>query len=188
MRSTLLVTAMLSALLGSAATYLLTRSASPDVAPVVLTTTETAGAMDKTVAPRLAATTSLPVTAGDVAGSAFVDDGQDVARQEAQRNALAQAFAGEPVDAAWSAATESHLSKTMSSDIMIASEIIPDQLEVDCRSSLCLVKGRFTKYNDASDWGLMLVTAAGSAFGKAMPVVTPGPDGKAYLEMYAQRP
>jgi hypothetical protein len=186
----LITTAVLAAALASAATYFVTRADSPAAAgPQTRDETETPGVAG---APALPPRSRMPIdeaaVMGNVAGSAFADDGLDAQRQDAQRAALSQAFAREPVDAAWSSATERHLSQTMASNIMVDTEIVPDQLDVECRKSLCLVKARFGKYNDAADWGLMLVTAAGSAFGKAMPTVTPGPDGKAYLEMYAQRP
>lgn len=190
MRSMLMTTAVLSAALASAGTYLLTKAESPAPgAPTTRGEVETRGAAEATaVSPGGMARRSDPAVVGDASGSAFADDGRDALRHQAQRAALSQAFTREPVDAVWSSATERHLSQTMASNIMVDTEIVPDQLDVECRSSLCLVKARFGKYNDAADWGLMLVTAAGSTFGKAMPTVTPGPDGKAYLEMYAQRP
>lgn len=188
MRFHLLLTAVLSALAASVATFAVTRygpdgdaHAAAAIAPSV-DRDQQPGAI---AAPPVQTGTLTPEPG--IGSSAVAEQAREDERTKRELDALARAFRSEPVDAAWSASTERHLSQTMASDIMIATEIVPEELELDCRSSLCVVKARFGKYNDASDWGMMLVTAAGQTFGKAMPVVTPGADGRAYLEMYAQR-
>lgn len=188
MRFQLLLTAVLSALAASVATYYVTRDKGESLVEASAqsqTARDQAERQDRTVTPAFHQGALTPEPG--MPSSTAADSAREEERRQRDLDALARTFKSEPVDASWSAATERHLSETMSSDIMIASEIVPDDLDVSCRSSLCRVKARFGKYNDAADWGMMLVTAAGDTFGKAMPTVTPGPDGQAYLEMYALR-
>jgi hypothetical protein len=186
MRSSLLLTAAVSALVGSATTVLLSRHLASDAGGPLHTATDSLHGSRPAHDP-VAHSATGRWKAPPQQASYAMDDRQAKERARVELDALARTFTSEAVDVAWSASTERHLAATMSSDIMIASEIVPDDLDVKCRSSLCRVRARFGKYNDASDWGMMLVTAAGETFGRAMPVVTPGPDGHAYLEMYALR-
>ncbi len=186
MRTPLIAVALVSALAASLVTYTATRHVPPSAIAVAEAVAEGGPSATR---PQASAVSTYPVapTPWPGPGSDDFDPDREQAQTKAALEAMGQAFRSESADPAWAPQTERHLSKTMASDIMIASEIVPDQLDVSCRSSLCRVKARFVKYNDASDWGMMLVTAAGDRFSKAMPVVTPGPDGHAYLEMYAQR-
>ncbi len=124
----------------------------------------------------------------DFTGAPSTNRGDDeAARMRTETAALARQFRAQPRDAAWASKTEQTLRDTMTSEVMLATEIVPLGLDYSCRTDLCLVKAEFARHGDAEDWGIMLVTAAGETFANARPMVIALPDGKAELQLFATR-
>ncbi len=99
-----------------------------------------------------------------------------------------QRFKSQRREAGWAAKTEQKLRSTMTSDVMVATEIVPASLNYSCRTDLCLVKADFAHAGDAQDWAVMLVTAAGTTFANAKPLMHALPNGKTELQLFASRP
>lgn len=124
----------------------------------------------------------------DFTGAPSTSSGDDeAARMRSETVALARRFRAQPRDAAWASKTEQTLRETMTSEVMVATEIVPSGLNYSCRTDLCMVEAEFARYGDAEDWGIMLVTAAGETFANARPMIRALPDGKTELQLYAAR-
>ncbi len=191
MKNAIVIATAVSAVVASLATVLVMKAAqSPSGLAAPSAREQPQHRLDITAAIPGMAGQASPVHAMPESGDSSLaqSKGGDLASMSAETEALNRRFRSQPKDAAWASKTEQTLRDTMTSDLMVATEIMPSELSYSCRTDLCLVKAQFTKYGDAQDWGVMLVTAAGTTFVNAKPMVVALPNGKTELQLYATRP
>lgn len=115
----------------------------------------------------------------------------DPARMRADRARIAdeleRGHRAEPVDPAWAGRAEPTLNQLAASPEIAVSELHPDGLKAECRSSTCRISGTFNSNSDAEQWGMLLVTGTGKTFRQTRTVVVPTGDGKYELRIYGVR-
>lgn len=113
------------------------------------------------------------------------------AQQRAERERLQQRlqaeFAADAPDAAGGAAAETRLEEAVVGSDMASTGLVPDDLAVDCRRTMCRVSADFTKAGDAEDWAMMYLSAAGGAISRARTVQVRQPDGSTQVIIYGVR-
>lgn len=113
------------------------------------------------------------------------------AEQQAERKAFEQRlqaqFAADPADAGGGAAARTHLEEAVVGRDMASTGLVPDDLSVECRTTLCRVSADFAKPGDAEDWAMMYLSAAGGAISRARTVQVPRPDGTTRVIIYGVR-
>lgn len=108
------------------------------------------------------------------------------ARVTALREQSMQRYASEQVDPTWAPAKISELTKVANDSAFEVAEVQPDNLSVDCRSSMCRIDGQFADGNKAEDWILLYTASLGSALPNTVISRTRNPDGTMRVEIYGR--
>jgi hypothetical protein len=93
----------------------------------------------------------------------------------------------EPVDAQWSAQSESAVQSASAQPVMVQSGLKPRDVSIDCRSSTCRISASFIESDDAKSWASMLVTQMGASMSQAKVAVIPRADGSSEVRIYSSR-
>lgn len=154
------------------------------------------GPVDMQAAPRRPSLSAVPATGASAQRpqqkfASLLDGAPDPDQMRAERERVARELErghrAEPVDPAWAGKAEPTLNQLAASPEIAVSELHPDGLKTDCRSSTCRISGTFNSNSDAEQWGMLLVTGAGKTFRQTRTVVVPTGDGKYELRIYGVR-
>jgi hypothetical protein len=107
------------------------------------------------------------------------------AMQQASRDA-ASAFAREPVDPAWSAATEHTLDQIAAAPAIQQNVPAPKDMQIECRSSMCRVKSDFGNSSQADDWTLLFMASVGANMPQSIVSRISNPDGSQSVVIYSR--
>jgi len=183
------------------------RSARDESAPLAQATTVEApapapAALDGgLIAQRYGSSAHLRASAAATAGYAISDPKAGLAQLHARLQGGASAAAkreqavaqmesshrAEPLDAAWSAASEQSFTVATSTPVMAAAGFKPQDVSTDCRSRTCRVSARFSSALDAQDWADRLVTQMGATIANARVAVLPQSDGSYEVRVFGAR-
>lgn len=97
---------------------------------------------------------------------------------------LQSEFENDAADPAGGVQMESRLEDTAVGRDMAGTGIVPKDVVVDCRKTLCRVSADFANAGDAEDWAVMYLSAAGGAIVRARTVQARQPDGSTRLVLY----
>jgi hypothetical protein len=93
----------------------------------------------------------------------------------------------EPIDAQWSAQSESAVQSASTQPVMIQSGLKPQGVSTDCRSTTCRISARFADSSDAESWASILITQMSGTMLQAKTAVMPLPDGSSEVRIYGVR-
>ena len=105
-------------------------------------------------------------------------------RELATHEALATRFSTENVDAGWASAKESRMQVASASEQISSIHAEPQNLVIDCRSSLCKISGDFQSRGLAEDWLTLFSTDLGNEMPTASYRYLPNQDGSFHLVVY----
>jgi hypothetical protein len=107
---------------------------------------------------------------------------QQVDRTQAE---FATRYKNEPVDAAWAGAKEAELMKLGVSDQITQMGVEPQNMAVDCKSSMCRITGDFVSMSKGDDWVTLYMTNVGDKLPVASYKYVHNPDGTVSINVYA---
>lgn len=107
---------------------------------------------------------------------------QQVDRTQAE---FATRYKNEPVDAAWAGAKEAELMKLGVSDQITQMGVEPQNMAVDCKSSMCRITGDFASMSKGDDWVTLYMTNVGDKVPVASYKYVQNPDGTVSINVYA---
>jgi len=103
------------------------------------------------------------------------------------RLAAAFRFEQESVDTAWAAGKESKLqSLAENSPTYQQAGILPQSLQIDCRSTLCKVTANHASYGASADWAMIFMTSAAGEVVRIYTKTINNADGTTSVEMFAE--
>lgn len=102
------------------------------------------------------------------------------------RLATANRYAQEAVDPLWAAGKETRLQALAESPTFEQVGVVPDSLEIDCRSTLCRITASHASYGASADWGMIFMTSSAAEIKRAFTKTINNPDGTTSVEIYAQ--
>lgn len=108
------------------------------------------------------------------------------ARTKALREQSEQRFASEQVDPAWAPQKTAELKGLANDPGFEVADAQPQNLSVDCRSSMCRIDGQFETSGKAEDWILMYMSSAGTAMPNAVVSRSRNADGSMRVEIYGR--
>lgn len=112
---------------------------------------------------------------------------QQQAQRERQQRQLQAEFEADARDPAAGAKIGRHLEDTVVGKDMAATGLVPEDVSVQCRRTLCRVAADFANPGDAEDWAIMYLTSAGGAISRARTVRVRQPDGSTQVIIYGTR-
>lgn len=107
---------------------------------------------------------------------------QQVDRTQA---AFAARYNNEPVDAAWAGAKEAELMGLGVSDQIRQLNAQPQNMAVDCKSSMCRITGDFATMSTGDDWITLYMNNVGDKVPVASYKYVQNPDGTVTINVYA---
>lgn len=107
---------------------------------------------------------------------------QQVDRTQA---AFAARYENEPVDAAWAGAKEAELMELSVSDQIRQLGAEPQNMSVDCKSSMCRITGDFANSSTGDDWFTLYMNNVGAKVPVASYKYVRNPDGTVTINVYA---
>lgn len=107
---------------------------------------------------------------------------QQVDRTQA---AFAARYNNEPVDAAWAGAKEAELMGLGVSDQIRQLNAQPQNMAVDCKSSMCRITGDFASMSTGDDWVTLYMNNVGDKVPVASYKYVQNPDGTVSINVYA---
>ena len=116
------------------------------------------------------------------AAEARKDVQQKVDRTQA---AFAARYNNEPVDAAWAGAKEAELMGLGVSDQIRQLGAEPQNMSVDCKSSMCRITGDFATTSTGDDWFTLYMNNVGAKVPVASYKYVRNPDGTVTINVYA---
>ena len=108
------------------------------------------------------------------------------ARTKALREQSEQRFASEQVDPAWAPQKTAELTALADDAGFEVADAKPQNLSIDCRSSMCRIDGQFETAGKAEDWILMYMSGVGGAMPNAIVSRSHNPDGSTRVEIYGR--
>jgi len=93
----------------------------------------------------------------------------------------------EPIDAQWSAQSESAVQSVSTQPVMLQSGLKPQGVSTDCRSTTCRISARFADSGDAESWASIMITEMSGTMLQAKTAVMPLPDGSSEVRIYGVR-
>lgn len=111
---------------------------------------------------------------------------EQVTRTAAARQTAISTYRSEPVDPAWAPQQERKLDEIATSPAIAQTKIAPRELSVDCKSTTCLINGKFANSGEAEDWLLMYMSSVGSTLPTSIVTRTQNPDGTTSIEIYGR--
>ena len=107
---------------------------------------------------------------------------QQVDRTQAE---FAARYTNEPVDAAWAGAKEAELMGLGVSDQIRQLNAAPQNMVVDCKSSMCRITGDFATTSTGDDWITLYMNNVGDKVPMASYKYVQNPDGTVSINVYA---
>lgn len=111
---------------------------------------------------------------------------QQAAEIERQRRMLEAEFKADAPDPG-SRQLVTQLEDTVVGKDMASTGLVPQDLAIDCRQSLCRIAGEFQRPGDAEDWATMYLSAAGGRIQRARTAQVRQPDGSVQVIIYGTR-
>ena len=111
---------------------------------------------------------------------------QSAARLDRAKRDAAAAFAQEPVDPVWSAATERRIDQVAALPAIQQNSAAPKDMRVECRSSMCRVTSDFTTSGQADDWTMLFMASVGSTLPQSLVSRVTNPDGSQSVVIYSR--
>lgn len=108
------------------------------------------------------------------------------ARTKALREQSEQRFASEQVDPAWAPQKTAELTNLTNDAGFEMADAKPQNLSIDCRSSMCRIDGQFESSGKAEDWILMYMSSVGGAMPNAVVSRSRNADGSTRVEIYGR--
>lgn len=108
-------------------------------------------------------------------------------RAEARRDSLEARFRAEPVETGWSNAAEDELVQAAGSGEIAEAGILPDDIEIQCRSNSCRILSVFSPGNDADTWTSLYVLQMAKTLPRSEIVSLMRPDGSTEIMFYGYR-
>ena len=105
---------------------------------------------------------------------------------ENARLAAARRFELEPVDPAWSAGKETRLQTLAEAPPYQDAGIVPDSLQIDCRSTLCKVTADHASHGASADWSMIFLTSSAGELTRSFTRTINNADGTTRVEIHAQ--
>ncbi len=105
---------------------------------------------------------------------------------ERERRDAASAFASEPVNPVWAAATERQLDRVAAQPAIQQNGATPKDMQIQCRSSMCRIQSDFGQGSQADDWTLMFMASVGSTMPHALVSQVTNPDGTRSVVIYSR--
>ena len=106
-------------------------------------------------------------------------------RVDRTQAAFAARYANEPVDAAWAGAKEAELMTLGVSDQIRQLGAEPQNMAVDCKSSMCRITGDFASTSTGDDWFTLYMNNVGAKVPVASYKYVRNPDGTVSINVYA---
>jgi hypothetical protein len=107
------------------------------------------------------------------------------ARVDRTRETFTARYNDERVDSAWSNAMERDLVALSDSEQMRAMDANVSNLEVDCRTTMCRIRGEVASITAGDDWITLYMTNVGAKLPEVTYHYVPGDDGKLRIELFA---
>lgn len=98
-----------------------------------------------------------------------------------------QQFATQRVDPIWSAKTEQGLQKLNDNPAFAQMGAQAKDLQIECKSSLCQIKGQFANDREARDWTQIYMTDVGNLASMGRVRFYPNPDGSTQVRIYSYK-
>lgn len=111
---------------------------------------------------------------------ARVDSDREARRQ---LDAYASRYSGEKVDAGWAGTTEAKLLAASKSEQITQLNAEPQQLDIDCKASMCRIQADFSNRSSADDW-FTLFSMNGSDIPSTFFKYSINPDGSTRMTVY----
>jgi|SRR5687768_682858 len=114
-------------------------------------------------------------------------DKRKLAQQQVDRTqaAFAARYSNEPVDAAWAGAKEAELLGLGVSDPMRQMGAEPQNMAVDCKSSMCRITADFASMSKGDDWFALYMNNVGDKVPVASYKYVQNADGTVSINVYA---
>ena len=135
----------------------------------------------------------MPVPGQPLSAEALQDSARQTAdkRKQVQQQvdrtqaAFAARYTNEPVDAAWAGAKEAELMGLGVSDQIRQLGAEPQNMAVDCKSSMCRITGDFATMSTGDDWVTLYMNNVGDKLPMASYKYVQNPDGTVTINVYA---
>ena len=111
----------------------------------------------------------------------------NAAKREQAVAQMESAYRSEPVDAAWSAASEQSFVVASESQVMARAGFKPQDVSTECRSRTCRISATFDSALDAKDWANRMLVQMGPTIANARVAVLPQPDGRYEVRVFGAR-
>ena len=108
------------------------------------------------------------------------------AQTAALKEQSAQRFASEQVDPTWAPAKVTELDGIAADPAFTDAGVVPTNLDIDCRSSMCRINGQFDDPGKAEDWIMLYTASVGGALPNTVISRTRNPDGTMRVEIYGR--
>ena len=114
-------------------------------------------------------------------------DQRKLGQQQVDRtqNAFAARYSNEPVDPAWASGKEAELLGLGVSDPMRQMGAEPQNMVVDCKSSMCRITAEFASMSKGDDWFALYMNNVGEKVPVASYKYVQNPDGTVTINVYA---
>jgi len=135
---------------------------------------------------------AVPSAAPDLLDPATRTAGRAADRAAAQaevdqtREIFSLQYRSEKTDPAWAPAKERELAELSSSDQIRDLKADVQNLNVDCKTSMCKITGDFKTMTAGDDWFILYMNNVGSKLPVATYKYVNNPDGTLTMEIYAQ--
>lgn len=111
---------------------------------------------------------------------------QQIARTaELKKNAM-DTFEREAVDPAWAPQKEADLQTVASGEGFETAGVSPQDLAIECKSSMCRVDGKFASNGEAEDWLLIYMSSVGGNLPNSIVSRSQNPDGSTRVQIYGR--
>ena len=104
---------------------------------------------------------------------------------ERTQSAFSTRYANETVDPAWAAAKEATLDQQTVSTTIEQAGVVPENVAVDCKSTVCLVSADFGNRGDADAWFALYMNNVAAEVPYAVSQHVVNADGGITLKVYA---
>jgi hypothetical protein len=109
-----------------------------------------------------------------------------VARTAELKKNAAETFERETVDPAWAPQKEVDLQAVASVPGFETAGVAPQDLSIECKSSMCRVDGKFASNGEAEDWLLIYMSSVGGNLPNAVVSRSRNPDGSTRVQIYGR--
>jgi hypothetical protein len=109
-----------------------------------------------------------------------------IARTAELKKNAAETFEREAVDPAWAPQKETDLQAIADAPGFETAGVAPQDLAIECKSSMCRVDGKFASNGEAEDWLLIYMSSVGGNMPNAVVSRSRNPDGSTRVQIYGR--